>query len=119
MLDDGLYDLSYRPEAEASAPLGTALVVLREGTVLGSDQWGGVFEGRCVLDPQSGRYLLDVVLRIPPGGVLVTAAEPSIEGEAIRVVTELSEIKGRQTFVASVAGQPVRFYLDFRGRLPA
>lgn len=118
MLENGLYDLSYRLEAETSAPTDTALVILRDGTVLGSDKWGGVFEGSCLLDPQSGRHLLDVMFRLPPGGVLVTATEPSVDGELIRVVAELSDSDGRQSFVASVVGQPVRFFLDYRGRLP-
>jgi hypothetical protein len=118
MLENGLYDLSYRPDADASASPETALVVLRDGTVLGSDQWGGVFEGRCILDVQSGRHMLDVMFRLPPGGVLVTAAEPSVEGELIHVDAELGEAENRYTFVASIAGQPVRFFLDYRGRLP-
>jgi hypothetical protein len=119
MLDNGLYDLSYRLDGEASALTETALVVLRDGTVLGSDRWGGVFEGRYFLAAHSGRQTLDVVFQLPRGGVLITASEPSADGEFIRVVAELDEADGRPTFVAPVAGQPVRFFLDYKGRLPA
>ena len=45
MLRDGIYGLAYATGRERMPTEGSALATLRDGRILGSDPWGGVFSG--------------------------------------------------------------------------
>jgi hypothetical protein len=92
--------------------------MLRDGKILGSDRWGGVFEGRYSFDASSGRHAVDVRFRVPAGGSLVTSIAPCVDGEWIDVATELTELDGRGVFEVPIQGEQVHFELDYRGLLP-
>ena len=57
MIDEGLYNVEYRsPEQFGLGPTaasGSALAVVRNGKILGSDRWGAVFMGSYEFDPVS------------------------------------------------------------------
>jgi hypothetical protein len=80
MLRDGLYELFYRAEAEPDSGYESLLLALRNGNVLGSDRWGGVFAGRCDFDEGKREHRVQVRLLVPPGGMLVTDECPRIFG---------------------------------------
>jgi hypothetical protein len=118
MLKDGLYDLTYQLVGAPDQTRQTALVVLRDDKVLGSDRWGGVFEGRRTVDPATGVETLAVRFRLPPGGVLVTSSNPSVTGELIALSVQLDPTETNAAFIVLIAGQPVRFSFEYRGQLP-
>ena len=118
MLQDGLYELLYHNEEIPDSASGSLLVALRDGVVLGSDQWGGVLLGRCEFDQRSRRNSVRVQLKIPPGGMLVTDRSPRLDGGLI-VIDAVFGPKGQDvTGVVDVAGQPVRIKLKFKGPVP-
>lgn len=120
MLKDGVYELFYRAEAEPDAGYESLLLALRNGNVLGSDRWGGVFVGRCDFDSSTNEHRVSVRLLVPPGGMLVTDDSPRLLGDQIDVCVTI----GRSRDISSsfglvdVCGQQVRVELQFKGPAP-
>lgn len=120
MLKDGVYELYYRAEAEPGGGYESLLLALRNGHVLGSDRWGGVFAGRCDFDASTHQHRINVRLLVPPGGMLVTDDSPRLLGDQIDVAVTL----GRSRDISSgcglvdVGGQQVRVELQFKGPVP-
>lgn len=120
MLRDGLYELFYRAEADPDSGYDTLLLALRNGNVLGSDRWGGVFTGRCEFDALTHQHRINVRLLVPPGGMLVTDHAPRTMGDQIEVAVTLGasrEISAGCGLV-DVGGQQVRVELQFKGPVP-
>ena len=120
MLKDGVYELFYRAEADPEGGYESLLLSLRNGNVLGSDRWGGVFTGRCDFDIGANQHRVNVRLLVPPGGMLVTDDAPRMLGDQIDVAVTL----GRSREISSgfglvdVGGQRVRVELQFKGPVP-
>ncbi|MBU2580333.1 MAG: hypothetical protein KJ622_01255 [Alphaproteobacteria bacterium] len=87
---DGLYRVHFAVEGRAVEESGEALVVLREGSIFGSDKFGGVFEGQLVVRPSGRGAGLRLQVRVPPGGVLVTGKRVGFEECVVDVSGELS-----------------------------
>jgi hypothetical protein len=119
MLKDGIYELHYRNAKAPDSAQETLLLALRDGNVLGSDRWGGVFLGRCVLDVASKKHKVNVRLQVPPGGVLITDAQPQAEGYTVDIALEIDGAHARAEGVVDVAGAPVWFELVYMGQVPA
>jgi hypothetical protein len=119
MLKDGLYELFYRPEATPEAAYDSLLLSLRNGKVLGSDRWGGVFLGRCLFDTATRLHKICVRLQVPPGGMLVTDNTPRDSGDVIEIVTAFDDNPRDGTGVVEVGGHLVRIALQFMGPVPA
>ena len=86
MLEDGIYGL-YFTAARACAcksESSQALAVLRDGKVLGSDPWGGVFAGSCEFDPTDRANKVRLQFGVPPEGMLVTGSPPDQPGPCSR-----------------------------------
>ena len=115
MLKDGLYELLYRSDTPAAAS-DSLLIMLRDGKVLGSDQWGGVLFGECRYDRDTGRHGVNVRLQVPPGGILITDPTPRPEGCIIDIKMTLNDADEGGSGVVDVAGQPVRIELVYKGR---
>jgi hypothetical protein len=123
MLDDGVYELTYRavpgePAPDAPTPGDSALVVLRKGRVLGCDCWGGVFLGQCQFDPVTDQHRVRLQLRVPPGGVLVTGMDGGPEGGTVEIATVLDARGPGVRAVVDVAGAPVEIALRYCGPVP-
>ncbi|MEQ1695079.1 MAG: hypothetical protein ABL901_04485 [Hyphomicrobiaceae bacterium] len=120
MLRDGLYELYYRSEAEPDGGYESLLLALRNGNVLGSDRWGGVFTGRCDFDRATHEHRINVRLLVPPGGMLVTDASPRLLGDQIDVTLTLGRSRdiSRSCGLVDVGGQQVRVELQFKGPVP-
>jgi hypothetical protein len=117
MLADGIYGLSYK-SANGDDPGGEALAVLRNGKVLGSDPWGGMFAGSYVYDEEKQADTVEVRLEMPPDGILVTGESVGPEGAAVDLVCRFSCREPRAPAVVEIGGQPVALELTYLGPLP-
>lgn len=118
MLDEGLYSLTYKGEDNGRREFGDALAVLRNGKILGSDRWGGVFTGSYEFDTAEAAGRVHLSIDIPPGGELVTGFAAGPHGAAVEIVSRL-ESPSPAAAVIEVAGAPVEVHLKFLGPLPA
>lgn len=119
MLEDGIYGLAYAVEGERMPTEGSALAMLRQGRVLGSDPWGGVFTGVCQFD--AARRLNTVTLRldVPPDGRLITGFSAGPAGATLDIVGTFEGAAAKLATVVEVAGAAVRVELTYLGPLPA
>ena len=120
MFRDGVYELFYRSESAPEGGFDSLLLALRNGNILGSDKWGGVFLGRFEFDPQTQHHRLDVQLHVPPGGMLVTDAKPRPWGDTIDVTLTLANTTAMTSAfdVVNVGGGDIRVELQFKGPVP-
>ena len=117
MLQDGLYDLSYRL-GETSAPsTGYGLASLRNGRILGSDRWGGVFSGSYRFDADRGVCEIQVRLNAPPDGVLITGLPSGPDGLALDLVAEFKGDTPGTSTVVNVGGCPVAVEFSYIGQI--
>lgn len=121
MLRDGVYELFYRAEAKPEGGFDSLLLALRNGNILGSDRWGGVFVGRCDFDAAKREHRVHVRLLVPPGGMLVTDDSPRLRGDQIDVALTLGHPRDLSTGcgLVDVGGQQVRVELQFKGPVPS
>jgi len=117
-MDDGLYSLDYGAAGDGETIVDGALALLREGRILGSDRWGGVFEGSYSFDRSRGNGRLKLRLRVPPGGVLVTGFTADDGGATIEVAGEIAGHGSGATVEVAVGGTPVRIRLTYLGPVP-
>ena len=117
MLQDSLYDLSYRI-GETSAPsTGYGLASLRNGRILGSDRWGGVFSGSYRFDADRGVGEIQVRLNAPPDGVLITGLPSGPDGLALDLVAEFKGDTPGTSAVVNVGGCPVAVEFSYIGQI--
>lgn len=115
MLKNGLYDLRFQTTA-TEQDHGNALAILRNGKVLGSDPWGGVFAGSCEFDAGAGQTKVRVRLDIPPDGSLITGFCAGPEGAVLDIVGAFEQATPET--VVTVAGAEVKLALTYLGPLP-
>jgi len=117
MLENGIYGLDYRAQ-NAAENGGGALAVLRDGKILGSDPWGGVFTG--IYNYDSKERLNEVRLRldVPPEGVLVTGFCAGPTGATLDIVGTFERAAPKMATVVEVSGAPVEVQLTYLGPLP-
>ena len=108
---NGVYAIQYFREDVFVDAVGEALAILRDGEILGSDQFGGVFEWRIVNGGGNGPDRVFVKLRIPPGGCLVTGYCVGDEGAVVDISGTLigRNSNGGGTFEVIVEKVEVRF----------
>lgn len=117
MLANGLYDLRFQSIASEHDSGGSALAVLRNGKILGSDPWGGVFAGSCEFDTQARATKVRVRLGVPPEGQLVTGFSAGPEGAVLDIVGAFKH--DTPETVVRVAGAKVKLHLTYLGPLPS
>jgi hypothetical protein len=66
MLEDGIYGLDYRAQDARGEDGGRALAILRDGKILGSDPWGGLFTGLYDYDPRDCLNKVRLRFDVPP-----------------------------------------------------
>jgi len=118
MLKDGLYGLQYLARHEGGADGGSALAVLRDGKILGSDPWGGVFVGSCEFDPKARLNKVRLRFDVPPDGTLITGFSAGPSGAVLDIVGAVQNPAANAATVVEVAGAPVRVELTYLGPLP-
>ncbi len=121
MLDDGVYGLSLAlRQADGQGDAGVfseALAVLRQGHILGSDPYGGVFRGECRYDAARGESIVEVRLTVPPNGVLLTGLEAGPDGAVLNVSGRFPPPKPVSSTVIDLGGVPIVVELRFVGPL--
>ncbi len=119
LLDDGLYSLSYGRSADGRGNrAGDALAVLRSGRIVGSDRWGGKFEGTYRFDTARKTNHVHVRLHVPPEGELVTGLCAGATGASVEVTAELARNGPLAATAVDIAGQRVDLTLAYLGPLP-
>ncbi len=122
MIDEGLYNLEYRSTGshgvDADGTVGSALAVLRNGKILGSDRWGVVFMGSYEFDPVSETNAVHLRLHVPPQGELVTGFAAGSEGAIIEVAGQFERAAPVSRTIADIAGQPLEVTMTYLGALP-
>lgn len=118
MLENGIYDLNYRADgAGGEDAAGYGLAMLRDGVILGSDRWGGLFDGSCTLDGATGKERLHVRLTVPPEGMLITGFQAGPQGAVVEIEGEVAHGAGEARVSVTVAGAPVTVKLRYLGPL--
>jgi len=118
LLANGLYGLDYRATYEGEEDGGTALAALRDGQILGSDPWGGVFRGCYEFDPDSDLNVVRLKIEVPPEEMLVTGFSAGPDGATVDIVGAFGASKIPAVTVVTVGGHPLQVRLSYLGPLP-
>jgi hypothetical protein len=119
MLEDGIYGLAYAVDGERMPTEGSALAMLRKGRILGSDPWGGVFQGSCQFDAARRVNTVSLRLDVPPDGKLITGFSAGPAGASLDIVGAFERAAPKTATVVEVGGAAVRVELTYLGPLPA
>lgn len=117
MLEEGLYCLEYRADRQGLEG-DSALAMLRDGRILGSDRFGGVFAGHYLCDAKSSRETIKLRMRVPPDGVLVNGFAAGPEGALIEIVASFESGSGDRQAQIEVAGRPMEIRITYLSPLP-
>jgi hypothetical protein len=114
MLDNGVYEIAF----QSIDRIDRASAILRDGSVLGSDQWGAVFAGsyRCDRDDAVDRVSLK--LQVPPGAELITGFAAGPEGAVLDIVGTFAHAAGTRRVDIEIGGHPLAIELSFLSPLP-
>lgn len=118
MLRDGIYGLAYAVEGERMPTEGSALATLRQGRILGSDPWGGMFSGSCRFDAARRLNTVELRLEVPPDGSLITGFAAGPTGASLDIVGAFADAGPKFATVVEVAGAAVQVELTYLGPLP-
>lgn len=115
---DGLFAIEFYKGDVFLGRQREALAVLRDGVVLGSDNVGGMVEGRLVSSGCGGVQCALLLYRLPPGVALVTGLKAVAE-EAVVDVSGLfhgegDDLVGR----CEIGGDEVEIRFRYMGPLP-
>lgn len=119
MLEDGIYGLAYAVDGERMPTEGSALATLRKGRILGSDPWGGVFQGSCQFDAAGRVNTVSLRLDVPPDGKLITGFSAGPAGASLDIVGAFERAAPKTATVVEVGGAAARVELTYLGPLPA
>lgn len=118
MLDEGIYGFTYKGEHMGIPDGDSALAVLRNGKILGSDRAGVVFAGSYEYDGVRGINRVHVRIQVPPEGELVTGYAAGPEGAVLDIAGSFVRAAPYSKSVIEVAGRPVEITLSYLGPLP-
>ncbi|MGD9785742.1 MAG: helix-turn-helix domain-containing protein [Hyphomicrobiaceae bacterium] len=118
MLDEGLYNVEYWPNQAKQGESGSALAVLRNGKILGSDRFGGVFVGSYQFDAAKEVNAVHLRMHVPPEGVLVTGFAAGSDGATVDIVGSFARAAPVTRARAEVAGRAVEVQMTYLGPLP-
>lgn len=117
MFRNGIYRIDYRNPTD-DGPCDDALIIVRDGSIIGADRHGGVYTGS---QYQTTGQLDGVRLRMtaPSGGALVTGMFAGPDGATLQIDSRLDPTQNVQTATIDVAGNPVDIRVSYLGPLPA
>ena len=118
MLADGIYRIQYHARAGGEDDGDSALAVLRDGRIMGSDKHGGMFLGTYRSDPASGHANVNLRFDVPANGMLITGQSGGKRGRSLDIAIAFEPRQGTTKAVVDLAGQPVAVELSFVGPLP-
>lgn len=124
MFHEGIYSLTFKGHFEpgvsdvAEGGDGEALAILRNGKILGSDRWGGVFSGTYEFDAVAGHEKVHVRIDVPPEGELITGFAAGAQGATFDIVAAFKSAARRASTTVEIAGQFIDVEFSFLGPLP-
>lgn len=118
MLDEGLYSLDYRVSRRGKRDGDSALAALRNGKILGSDRFGGVFAGSYEFDSASQRNNVHVRMQVPPDGELVNGFAAGPAGALLEIVASFERAAPASKACIEIEGRPLEIQLTYLGPLP-
>lgn len=92
---------------------GTALAILRDGQILGSGRWGGVFHGSHRYDQTTGLNHIRITLEVPPQRCLMTGFRTGAEAAMVDIVGAMRSDGRQASAVVEVAGAPLEVALTY------
>ena len=116
-LADGVYSLAYRSPG-ADLAIANGLAIVRDNSIMGSDEAGGLFNGRfCPGDPTtsatvSGRLCL------PPDGELITGLRAGPDGMDIDLQATADPTEQGLRFHVQIADKTIDVDAAYIGPLP-
>lgn len=114
---NGVYKILYDDGSPGSAG-EHALVVMRDGSFLGSDPNGGVFSGTVEDINNTAPGSVSATLTVPPLGELVTGFRAGGAWAKVAVSGHLEANKLLQEAVVEIDGVPLAITLCYMGPLP-
>lgn len=123
MFDNGIYQLTLgsvradEPDGRAAGNSAEALAVLRNGTILGSDCWGGVFSGSYEFDRSLAQNKICLRIELPPESELITGLAAGPDGATIDISAAVGTSSNQRSIV-EIGGCPVAVEWSFLGPLP-
>ena len=116
-LRDGIYQFNYWIGDGGEQSKGRGLAVLRAGSVLGSDEWGGVFSGSYCVAQDGAMHEVTVDLQLPPFGELVTGHKAGPSGAGFHLSCTF-DTPDPQALAVVHEGVPVAVELVYIGAVP-
>lgn len=118
MLTEGLYGFDYRATTDAPQFIGTALAVLRNGKILGTDRCGSVFMGSYEYVTECAMNRVRIRMTVAPEVELVTGFRAGADGAMIDFEALLAQAQPGLETMVELAGRPVMLKLTYIGPLP-
>lgn len=114
-IEDGLYAISYSSSCDGETFSGTALAVMRDGEILGSDRAGGLFTGSYQLDGDDESCKVRLRIDIPPEGMLVNGFKAGPQGCICDVSGSFTERAPDHITVVDIGDGPIEIGLTYIG----
>lgn len=118
MFRDGIYRIAYSSGLQPARADDEALVIVRDGQILGSDPHGGVYLGTTTEGTATGATEVRLRAEIPPDGVLVTGFTAGCEGASLTVSGTIDPSAQNQCVTVNIGGENVVIEVAYLGPLP-
>ncbi len=116
--DDGVYCLSYRNPAGSNGESSELLAVLRSGSMLGSDRWGGVLSGTYRYLPALRITQFNVSMQVPPDGETILGFTAGDGGAMLEISTEFERPRPVSSALVEISGRMIDLHLTYLGPVP-
>ena len=118
MFQQGLYKIAYRSLDTKTPETGSALAILRDGKILGSDPNGGVFMGTYAFDLARALSHVELQIDVPPGGELITGFLGGTQGATLNVDGHFQSPNANSKAIINVGSGRIEVELSYLGPLP-
>ncbi len=118
MFEQGLYKIAYRSLDTKTPETGSALAILRDGKILGSDRNGGVFTGAVEFQSESGHSQVRLKFDVPPDGELITGFLGGTQGTTLNIEGHFQSPNPNSKAIIKVGSGRIEVELSYLGPLP-
>ena len=121
MFRNGIYKIDYRNPREDNGPHDDALIVVRDGRIIGADRHGGIYTGeprRSNGSRDGSKESIALQMTAPPGGELINGISTGPAGALFELLGRFDPTLDRQTVVIDVGGAPIELVVTYLGPLP-
>lgn len=118
MFKQGLYKIAYRNLDLANPETESALALLRDGKIMGSDRNGGVFMGTVDFDQAQALSHVQLQIDVPPGGELITGFSGGTHGATLDIDGYFADPNPDSKAIVNVGSGSIEVELSYLGPLP-